>query len=478
MAARAEPDPLETEWEELTAEYERVSAEDTAEAPLTDEQNVRLAEILKRKDEITKLLLAKTKRRSTPPVARVNEIATDVRPNPNMNSSSQSFASDISNLLKGIATLTIGEELPDIGDSLRADQEQEGQRSTRQFPTRTSQVQPFKGILPNRSMAETTLAFQTFLYKILTIAKQEGLTEAETIQSIVLKLEGESASLLISNPEATDSLRNLIKSLKKRYATPLLNPDMSYNELFAIRQEPQETLQSFADRLQRLTHMAMPAYDQNSSALKEQTMKSLFLRGIANARLRINVMNLPVTEVKDLKTALESALRLQINDDLTGGSHIFAIQQTPPPSGNNGMSRVRCYNCNQFGHFQSQCPHPRQNPRGMEQGERNFSGYGNYNRFQGYNSQGRSGPSGKPRPGFSQSYGMYSRGSWRQACPPQEQNGQNFTPPRDEQKRIGYPPAAASQPNNQSKEDEVDEILYRAAQATDNYINAANSKNF
>lgn len=126
-----------------------------------------------------------------------------------------------------------------------------------------------------------------------------------------------------------------------------------------------ETVVAFAARVQqtaaKLNASRGPAASEEESALRrkflEQDVKAQFLKG-----LRESIRNLVRVQVRP-EMGMTEILPIAINEEVqsatppqAGAPAVVAAVTTPYPK--KDLSRLRCFKCNEFGHFARSCQKP------------------------------------------------------------------------------------------------------------------------
>ena len=371
-----------------------------------DESAIQAITGQRRKDTETEEKQASTSAAAQEPQASTSAAATLGPRESNTPNMGDPGIQTIPDLMRNIANLKI--EGAANGNTLTPEHIEQ-----RRMNYKSTNFPSFKGSKEGKTPDEVSLALQIFLYKALSVAMNEGLNDQETVSMIILKLEGDAASVVLSDPDATMSTAYLVNALKARFALNFRSKDLAMSELHFMRQHHHEALETFADRLRRKAVQVIPGQDIPSMELREQTMKNLFIKGLTSRRLQENLLIQPPDQLTTLANLLDTALRLQTNEQLISGSRVLTVRgrnegeygnqvrRYQPPNSRysrepmmpNGArtrrfphrvynvrgnfqrirggqhqysppSRVnipRCFRCQQPGHFMNNCPQRRQN---------------------------------------------------------------------------------------------------------------------
>ena len=244
---------------------------------------------------------------------------------------------------------------------------------------------------PDKFSGDRTSDWQTWLLQFGTIANANGWTQQQQATYIGLYLTGNAQSYYHSLPAAirTGPLQPLLQALTDRFASPQ-QVDVYRAEFKARRQHPTETISDFCEAVRKLARYSYPNLAPN---MQDLMAKDQFVTGLDSRDLRIRVRELDPQTLDDaLRRALhsqaiadtESAVGAQPHAipvhavhaaaspdmsalfqrlDILGHSiqslmRASVLSAAPPRPPSSDDLDIRCWNCNQLGHYRSRCPLP------------------------------------------------------------------------------------------------------------------------
>ena len=260
---------------------------------------------------------------------------------------------------------------PNRGNQDRKGQEHSSSRSAQgeEVGVRRSSVKPK---VPKFS-GGTSQEFQEFQVKFDLMANSQDWNEEEKLDHLLQQALSGNAFRLVELERKKGNLdyEKAMSKLRKRYYRQV-HKDLQRRQLGSLRQEPGQSIQDFADVIERETALAF----RGDGTATRKTMVDQFLKGLANSHVKsLTALAKPKSLRQALRQALDSEAHVFLYQD---GKPIRAAQAEPAQAttspcpqcheiGCPGTTQaeecrrrnVICFNCEKIGHVRTYCPNPR-----------------------------------------------------------------------------------------------------------------------
>ena len=240
-----------------------------------------------------------------------------------------------------------------------------------------------RDILPDKFAGK--ISWADYYSHFCVCMKLNGWTDREAAQFLASRLQGPALKVLHNLPDGEQiSFRELVTQLERRFG-PGQEAENFMLELRMRRRQKDESVQQLGQAIRDLTSLAYP---EMSSDVRERLAKTHFSEAIDDAEIRAAIFR---ARPKTLNEAITAALATEsflhaerARERIRGPRHVRAVESNSPAPADEKMkreiqelkqnlndvismmkqlnqSRIKCYNCGEYGHMSTVCTKPKGN---------------------------------------------------------------------------------------------------------------------
>ncbi|XP_036347413.1 uncharacterized protein LOC118756776 [Rhagoletis pomonella] len=225
------------------------------------------------------------------------------------------------------------------------------QRSLPMQLVRATSVPEVVGVLPEFDPLRKTMTAQQFVTKVEQLQQVYRWKNETVLLAVQHKMKGIAKNWLDAQP-VFGSWSDFVRMLLQDFPYTVTAADI-HRELAARRRKPNEPLIEYFYEMLTIGRRG---------GVDEESINSYIINGLNDSALTRTLLAMNVRTCNDLRQSIES-LRATTQASGQRFAQNVTSSDVSPVSAEDKGKRVKCYNCNVYGHYAAKCPQPQKKLR-------------------------------------------------------------------------------------------------------------------